>query len=70
MESEKLSVARDDRNIPKSSRENDFISWYCWCVGLKYCVITPENTTGKATLKAEKAPKTYGSICQLVSMSL
>lgn len=31
--SEKLRVARDERNIPNSNRENDRMSRYCWAVG-------------------------------------
>lgn len=66
--SEKFSVANDDRNIPKSSRENDFMSWYCWVVSLKK-ISRPrlgmkfvETTSGRAQLRHVKNPNSKGSI--------
>ena len=30
---EKLSVARELRNMPRRRREKERMSWYCWAVG-------------------------------------
>ena len=30
----KLSVASDERNMPRSRSEKQRISWYCWAVGV------------------------------------
>jgi len=59
---EKFSVARDERNIPRRRRENDFMRRYCSAVGLKWVVRWVERKGGKALLKIAKMKKTIESI--------
>jgi hypothetical protein len=58
---EKLSVARDERNMPSSRRENDLVSWYSCCDAL-YFVRKWEKTCGRAKFRAEKTTKAGASI--------
>jgi hypothetical protein len=60
--SEKLRVARDERNSPSRRREKDFMSWYCWVVGAKKCVIVFETRNGRALFAIANTTKTAVSI--------
>jgi hypothetical protein len=59
---EKLSVAREERKSPSKSRDNDFMSKYCWVVGAKKCVRVVERMNGSTLFIAAKAKKTAVSI--------
>lgn len=61
--SEKLRVASEERNIPSKRREKDFMSRYCWSVGLKCVVRRLERMGGRMLFRMAKMPNTVGSIC-------
>ena len=61
-ESEKLRVAREERNIPRRSSAKDFMSVYCWVVGWKEVVSVWERINGRRVERAANMMKTDGSI--------
>jgi hypothetical protein len=60
---EKFRVAREERNIPRRSREKDLMRRYCWAVGLKRLVKRMERMGGRTLLSMAKLTKTAGNIC-------
>lgn len=56
--SEKLSVASEERNMPRSSREKDVMSWYCCVVGLYVLVRMADRMCGRAVFSTRKTAKT------------
>lgn len=57
-EREKLSVARDERNMPSSKREKHCIRVYCWAVGQNLVVRRLERRCGRAMLAMVRTAKT------------
>jgi hypothetical protein len=51
---EKLRVAKVERHMPKTSKENDFVSWKCWMVGLVTSVRRREMAKGRIAETTEK----------------
>lgn len=66
-EREKLSVASEERNMPRRRREKHCMRAYCCAVGRKCVVKRLETRWGRAMLKTVRMAKTgvciYGEIC-------
>lgn len=54
---EKLRVAREERNMPRSRREKDLMRLYCWRVGRWNVVRRLERVGGRIVLIRRKSPK-------------
>lgn len=62
--SEKFSVAREERNIPRSKREKEVSRVYCCEVGRKLRIKNSETMKGRKVFMMQNPMNTSNSICQ------